>query len=188
MDRSLSQSNERALDVMAAAPPFQPPVRWNGPGDALVGNWTFMVVGSDRQRCVAAAVAAVRIVAPRLPPDAYDAATTRDSVNARIVVAERWLQAPSVRNQELALSSFDHTRQTHAWSDFDFSDAWTNEAADFALHAVWSGALRGPFEPVPPAVCAVLAAVCAARSLALEGISLRDSSLTIARAIEARLF
>ena len=75
--------------------------------------------------------------------------TTRASLAWRMDAVEGWLTTRSDERQALALASFDHTRQTRAWRWPDVGhDAWIDEVADFAVHTVWSGALRGPLEAV----------------------------------------
>jgi hypothetical protein len=95
--------------------------------------------------------------------------------------------------QLLALDSLDHTRQPRAWSldasarskssTVDRVNAWIDEAADFAVHTVWSGALHGPFEPPRPHICAGLVAICATRALLSGGVSRRRSTLLVKRAL-----
>jgi hypothetical protein len=108
-------------------------------------------------------------------------------VEAQLAAVRAWIDEPSSSRQELARASFDPTRQTHAWSDFDLVDPWIAEASDFAIHTIWSGALQHYVTPPDPRVCAALAAVCAARALESDGVEASEAVVQIARAIVAAL-
>ena len=162
-----------ALPHLADMPPWA-----TTDADAAIARWTAAYVGDERRAAARAARAAVLAVLDRLPPDAEDTVVTRDWVDAQLAAVSAWIADPSASHQELARASMDPTRQTFAWSDFDFVDGWIAEASDFAVHAVWSGALEGYVKPPSPRVCAALAAVCAARALTCEGV---DASVAVAR-------
>ena len=150
--------------------------------DAAIACWTAASVADDRGAAARAAQGAVIAVLDRLPPDAEDTVVGREWVDAQLTAVSTWLAEPRLAHQELARASFDPTRQMRAWSDFDLVDGWIAEAADFAVHTVWSGALAGYIAPPTPRVCAALAAVCAARALVSDGV---DPSGAIARIASA---
>jgi hypothetical protein len=132
--------------------------------DLAIGNYVARAVGTDRVLCVRAGLAALLRVAPLLPPDCEELAVSHAWLDEQIGALEVWLEDPSAENQRWTGGTYDATRQTSAWRDFDLVDAWIQETADFAIHAVWSGALAGYVQPPPPPSCAALAAVCATRA------------------------
>src|SRR6185503_20137536 len=95
--------------------------------------------------------------------------------------------------QALALSVLGPVRNTLACASgssstvIDRVDLWIDAAADFAVHAVWSGALPGPFDAPRPHLCAGLAAVCARRALTSDGVRGKQSTLLVARAVAAAI-
>jgi hypothetical protein len=187
---ALADDDAGALAMLEQAPAHKWP-EWVRVEDAPLGNWVAGFVGHERARCAAAALAVIRFIAPRLPPDAEDVVTTHASIEERIAAIELWRAEKSETAQSLALSAFDHTRQTRAWrwpGVIDRVDAWIEEAADFAVHTVWSGALPGPFEPPRPHLCAGLAAICARRALLNDGVHGQQSALLVARTVAVEMF
>jgi hypothetical protein len=186
-DKLLSMLDDSdAIAVMARLPGVLQWPDWsNTIEDIALGRWVAAWVGDDRARCVAAALAAVRVVAPRLPPASEDSAVTPEWIEAQRWAVSSWIAEPSAANQSAAMASFDPTRQTRAWTAFDLVDAWVAEASDFAVHAVLAGDLQGHVTPPSPRACAALAAVCAARALVLDGVGGRAALVEVASAIAA---
>lgn len=172
----------RALPALADLPP------WATTGaDDAIARWTASCVVDDRAAAARAAEAAALAVVDRLPPDADDSVVDRAWVDAQLAVVRAWIADPTPAHQELARASFDPTRQAHAWSDFDLVDGWVAEAADFAVHTVWSGALEGYVTPPAPRACAALAAVCAARAMTSDGVDPNEAVTRVARAVALAL-
>lgn len=172
----------KALPALADVPPWA-----TTDADAALARWTAACVGDDRAAAARAGRAAVEAVVDRLPPDAEDTVVGREWVDAQLAAVRAWIAEPTPAHQELARASFDPTRHTHAWSDFDLVDGWIAETADFAIHTVWSGALEGYVTPPPPRGCAALAAVCAARALTSDGVDANEAVVGVARAIARAL-
>ena len=176
--------NPDPIAAMTALPALADLPSWaTTEADEAIARWTAACVRDERSAAARAAEAATLAVVDRLPPDAEDSVVGRAWVDAQLTAVRAWIADPTPAHQALARASFDPTRQTNAWSDFDLVDGWVAETADFAVHTVWSGALEGDVTPPAPRSCAALAAVCAARALMSDGVDSTEAVVHVARAI-----